>query len=227
MGKLTKTVLGRPSGRVGDIVFRQMAGNSYMSARPSEYPKSNDPAVLARRANFSLLTKFGSAVNSIEGLKGFWKDYAPTGLSPYNLMCRTNHPFVADGVIDDRARIVPVLGFEASASSLELTRAQLSVVIEALGSESGINEVVETDICLAAVVHFSNPDDATNAPNEMIALLSASQAIDLLNPLTFDINLDNVEGQIFDAYQDYKVFAAVYTLDADDEPVHFSNTITG
>jgi hypothetical protein len=61
----------------------------------------------------------------------------------------------------------------------------------------------------------------------MIALLSGAQAVDLLNPITFNIPLDNIEGQIFDDYQVNKVFAALYTVGADGKPVHFSNTLIG
>lgn len=227
MGELTKTVLGRISGRVGDVVFRQLDGKNYVSSRPGSYPVTDDPVILGRRSNFGLTIGFASAVNSIEALQGFWKPFAPQGFSAYNLMCSKNYPFIDKGVIGDRAMIVPALGFEATATSIDLTNTQLSAVIAALGQGTGIDDNIEANMHLAAVVHLSSPQVDLDEPNEMLALLSASQPVDLLNPLTFNIPLDNIEGQLFDAYQVNKVFAALYTVDATGTPIRFSNTLIG
>jgi hypothetical protein len=227
MGQLTKTVLGRISGRVGDVVFRQRAGKNYVSSRPGSYPATSDPVVLERRSNFGLTVGFASAVNSIPGLHALWQPYAKEGLSAYNEICSKNYQFVDNGIIDDRAMIVPAPGFEVTATSLELTGDELTAVFAVLGADTGIDDISEGNMYLAVVVHLSNPIADTIEQNVMMALLSPSHAVDLINPVTFHIPLDSVEGQTFDDYEEYKVFAALFTVNADGTPVHYSNTIIG
>ena len=123
--------------------------------------------------------------------------------------------------------ITPGLGFAVNTTTLDLTEVQLSIVFEALRSETGIDEAVERNIYLAAVVHLSNPVEETDKPDEFLSLLSPSQSVDLTNPLTFNVSLDSMEGQLYNAYQARKVFAALFTSDTNNKPVHFSNTITG
>lgn len=227
MAQLTKTVLGRISGRVGDVVFRQRAGKNYVSSRPGNYPATNDPEVLERRANFGLTVGFASAVNSIPGLQAIWQPFAREGKSAYNEICSKNYQFVDNGIIDNRAMIVPELGFAAEATSLELTADELMAVIGVLGPDTDIDDITEPNMYLAAVVHLSNPTADTLQENVMMALLSPVHSVDLINPLTFHIPLDSIEGQTFEDYEEYKVFAALYTVDKDGNPVHYSNTIIG
>lgn len=227
MGEINKTTLGRLKGLIGDVVFRQRDGANYVSSRPTGYPETTDPVILARRARFKLTLKFASAINSIEPMRKIWKPYAPEKGIAYNAMVQSNYIFVNNGVIGDRAMIMPTLGFSANATSLELTETQLTAVFAVLDAESGIDENVERDIYLASVVHLSSPVVETDRPYEFLSLLSASQSVDLVNPMTFNIPLDNIEKQIFNAYQSVKIFAALYTTDANDQPVHYSTSISG
>ena len=227
MGEVFKTVLGRISGRVGDVIFRQRAGKAYVSSEPGAYPEITDPVVLARRDKFKRTIGFASAINSIDDLKQLWEPYAPAGLSAYNQMFKTNYPYVGADQIGSQAMITPDLGFAISTTSLDLTETQLSAVLEALGSNTGIDDTVELNIYMAAVVHLSSPIVETDKPDEFLSLISASQIVDLVNPLTFNIALDSIETQLFNAYQTVKIFAALFTTDANGDPVRFSTTLAG
>jgi len=45
------------------------------------------------------------------------------------------------------------------------------------------------------------------------------------NPLSFTRALLKADQVIFESYTDHKVYAAIVTLDADNNPVNFSSTI--
>lgn len=224
MGELNKTTLGRVRGLVGDVVFRQRDGVNYVSSRPGEYPETTDPVILARRDKFKLTLKFASSINSIDYLREMWKPYSPAKGIGYNTMVRTNYAYINKGVISERASLVPVRGFAVNITSMDLSSTELKAALEALGTGTGINESVERNIYLAAIVHFSNPVVEADKSYEFISLLSVPQSIDLVNPLNFSILLDSVEGQIFKAYQTNKIFATLFTVDANDKPAHFSST---
>jgi hypothetical protein len=227
MGEINKTTLGRLSGLIGDVVFRQRDGANYVSSRPGNYPVTTNPIIIAKRERFKLVAGFAGAINSIGYLRSIWKPYTPERCSPFNLMIHTNYPLINNGVISDRAMLVPDWGFAVNTTTLSFDASGVSAVFEALGNATGIDEVVETNIYLAAVVHLSNPVENTDKPDEFFSLLSASQPVDLANPLTFSIPLDSMESKIFLAYQATKIFAALFTVDANDKPVHYSNTVSG
>jgi hypothetical protein len=224
MGILSKRVLGNVRGKVGDLQFRRLGDLNYIALNPESFIPGTDEASVARRSNFALAIKFGSAVNSISYLRKLWYPYTIKG-SSFNLIVGQNYPYINEGNISDRAMLLPERGFAVNTTSVDLSSAELRAALEALGTGTGIDDAVERTIYLAAIVHFSNPVEEADKPHEFITLLSAPQSIDLVNPLSFSIQLDNVEGQIFNAYQGHKVFAALFTVDANDNPVNFSNTI--
>ena len=227
MGEVFKTVLGRISGRVGDVIFRQRAGKSYVASEPGAYPETADPVILARRKKFGTTIGFASAINSIADLQKLWVPYAPEGGSAFNQMVKTNYPYVGADVIGSQAMITPDLGFAISTTSLDLTETGLAAVLAALGTNTGIDDTVEMNIAMAAVVHLSDPVVEGDKPDEFLSLISASQMVDLVNPLTFNIALDSIETQLFNAYQTVKIFAALFTTDANGDPVRFSTTLAG
>ena len=226
MTVLTKHMFVNVSGKIGDLQFRQRNGVNFIAQNPDSFIPGTDEASVLRRKNFGLAISFGLAINSVSHLNTLWKAYTPDNMAPVNYMVKQNYHKINDGVISDLAMIVPDWGFGLSATTLELTNTSLSAALSAIGTGAGIDEAVERDIYLAAVVHLSSPVDGVEEPNAFLTLLSASQAIDLINPLTFTIDLDSVEGQMFDAYQTRKVFAALFTVDANDSPVRFSKTLS-
>ena len=42
MARIKKTILGRISGAVGDVLFRQMHGNNYVGTRPNSFMPGKD-----------------------------------------------------------------------------------------------------------------------------------------------------------------------------------------
>ena len=88
MAEINKQVLGKLTGTLGDIVFRQRNGKNYVSMRPSSYPASDNPAIIAKREKFLLAVQLGSNINSNSYLKEIWRSYTPSGLIPFNYMVK-------------------------------------------------------------------------------------------------------------------------------------------
>ncbi len=61
MAQLTKAVLGRVSGRLGDTVFRQRNGKNILGTRPSHYAPPDDQGSIDRRARFKFSAKLAQA----------------------------------------------------------------------------------------------------------------------------------------------------------------------
>ena len=63
MARLKKTVLGRLSGAIGDIVFREKNGKNFVGLRASSFIPGSDPGSIDRRAKFTLSTQLASIIN--------------------------------------------------------------------------------------------------------------------------------------------------------------------
>ena len=225
MAELKKTVLGKVSGAVGDIVFRERDGKNYIGLRPGSFIPGTDPASVARRQRFLLTLKSGSAINSLQPLKALWNGVKPSSLSAFNYIVKTNYRYVTSAAISDLLKIVPDNGFGVTVADNNVDRMRVRVLAEAIGTNAGINTTLEPNIMMASLVFLSSPVDESVGAYSIISSVSPAQPTSLTEQLTFDAYLTNQQQMVFDKYQITKTFVAIVTLDSDDLPVHYSSTI--
>lgn len=228
MAKVTKQYLGVVRGKLGPEVFKEMNGESYVASAPSKPAPSTNPKVIARRYSFGLVMKLGHAISSIPFLKYFWKSFVipthPKAKTACNKVVVVNYHNASALGLSNTTALVPEKGFVASATNVTLSNSEVSVVLAPIGSSLIINPAVDVNVSLTCVLHLSDPTDQYNVKNRMIHITSESQALNLVNPLTFEIALDDIDKQYFDEYTTKKAFFALVTTDVDDVPLHYSNT---
>jgi hypothetical protein len=224
MGRMNKQVLGKISGSVGDIVFRQRNGKNFAMTKPGSFTPGDDPQSIDRRNRFGLTLKFCSQINSVPYLKTLWSKRAPNGAVAYNYLVKTNYKMVTPADISDQAVLVPEFGFGVTVNSTVIAPPQASAVINPIGTTAGIDPAAEPTIRLVCIVCLSSPDDEFFESSAFITMASPGQTTVLDTQLTFTIPYSNQETQIYNAYQDSKAFFALVTLDSDDNPVHYSTT---
>ena len=227
MAQLKKTVLGKVSGAVGDVLFRQRNGKNIVGTRPSSFTPGSDPASVARRNRFGLSISFAKTMNSIPLLKSVWKSTTPAGLSPYNFMIKTNYVSIAPDNISGNAVLVPGFGFGVTPSAVSIDSSGIQADINPIGNSAGIDTAIEQSILLVSVIYMNNPVDNTVKQNGFLSFVSDSQTLSLSNPLSFQVSLSNQETQLFDKYQAHKGFFTLLTLNADGNAVQYSGTFTG
>jgi hypothetical protein len=224
MAQLRKTVLGKVSGAVGDIVFRERDGLNYLATRPNSFIPGTDPASVARRQRFALTAKTSVSINRIPELKDLWANAAPSGISPYNYIFKTNYTFVSSSDISNLIKIVPDNGFGISLTSNTVSNSSVQAIISAIGIKAGINATLEPNLMMTCVEFLSNPLDESVSAYSLLSLVSATVPTTLTDPITFTADLTSQQTLLFDKYQDYKVFIAIVTLDATGKPVHYSSS---
>lgn len=229
MGKLEKQVLGKIRGKVGDVMFRITKGQAIVSALPAKRPLSSDPKAVSRRNHFAIAVKLAHAVNYLYPLKFFWNSYnisSETGFrSALNKIVKENYPNVSDTDILSTASLVPEIGFQITSTGIDLSNSSIEVNLAAIGTDKGIDTNVEKFFQLASVVFLKDPVNEAEKPVYFIHKLSSKVSVNLANPLSFSIPLDNIESQYFDAYNSQKGLFALVTLDINDVPVRYSNSI--
>jgi len=227
MAKLNKAILGKVSGALGDITFRQRNGKNFLSTRPGSFVPGKDPASVARREKFALTIQLSRAINSISELKSVWSSVAAPGISGYNQMIRANYPMISATDISGLIKLAPSLGFNVTNPAVTLGPSEVTANTDAIGNLAGIDVASEPSIKLVSVVYLSNPVDDLVGAYTFLTFVSDVKDTDLTTALSFTFTLSDVETQWFARYQDKKGFFALLTLDATGKVVHYSNTFTG
>ena len=228
MADFIKTVLGIGRGKVGGVMFRFVNGKPVLSSLPVPRKASTDPVVINRKKKFGLLVKFAHAVNYIYQLKYFWKLSSISSTvgfrSAFNKIVKTNYSNVTADNLDDDIMLIPDTGFEVTATSVTLTNTDVTVVLEAIGNDKGIDPAQEVNFQLALILFLKTPTLPDKEAYHFIHKITAPTAVILANPLTFVIELDNIEKQKYDEYTTKKAFLCLVTTDVDGKPIRYSNT---
>ena len=228
MPKITEQYLGVIHGKMGPSVFKEVNGIPYLAKAPKISSATSDPTIIAHRSRFGLTMKLGHAINAIPQLKYFWKDVVvpghPKAKYPINKIVLLNYQYVSSTGISDLTSLVPDKGFVAQASDIAMSNTQIEVTLEPIMPNSFINLAVDKYLYLTCVLHLKDPVNPNGYPNRFFHLISARQNINLVNPLVFNLSLDNYDEQIYDEYTTKKAFLALVSTDVNDVPLHYSNT---
>lgn len=227
MATLTKTVLGRVSGSIGDITFRQKNGSNFLSTRPGSFTPGSDEASINRRGKFAFACKLAASMVSIDSIKSLWEKIAGAGKSAYNTIVGINYKFITTNSITPQTFLTPGIGFSVKTNSFTLSSNGLQVVFDAIGTNAGIDLNTEKSIQLSAIVSLSDRVDETVEDYSLLPLVSSNQLLTVDAASTFSIPLSNQESQLYSKYNIRKVLYALVTIDTGGKAVHYSSTCCG
>jgi hypothetical protein len=227
MATLSKAVLGRVSGSLGDITFRQRHGRNFLATRPASYSLPTDTDSILRRGRFIYSCKLSAGIISLPRLKTLWKCQAVDGKSEYNAVMSANYRFVTQDSITPQTLLSPGIGFRVTASLSEVDTEGIHVVLDPISSTAGIDTDVEKSLQLVSIISLSGALDDTVGEFAIIPLASQEQPVGLDGTLTFSLAFSSQESQLFQKYRMNKAMFALITIDADGTPVHYSSTFRG
>jgi hypothetical protein len=227
MATLSKQVLGRISGSVGDITFRQKNGSNFISSRPNSFTPPDDEDSVKRREKFAFACKLSAAIVSIASLKAFWEAGISNGLSAFNKIVGTNYRFIGTDTVTNQTFLTPGIGFNVQTSAVTIGANNAQVAVEALGSNAGIDVNREKSIQLVSIASLSSPLDETVDIFSLLPMLSAIQPLTLDAAMTFSLPFSSQVQQLFAKYQVHNLLLALMTLDVNGNAVNYSTTFHG
>lgn len=228
MANLKKQVLGRVSGTLGDMVFRERDGKNVVSLRPSSFNTPQDPASIARRGKFRMAVKLAASINSNPQLKTIWKPATPSGLSVINNLVKTNYVNASPDDINNTMLLVPSGGFGIAPVSVDKTADQIVIELQAIGTASGIDTGIEKKLRLLMILFLKSPVIVENtAPYAFISLSSGILNTSLTVPLSFTALFMSNQTLLFNQYQESKVFFALVTLNEQEDLIRHSISLFG
>ena len=224
MADIDNELLDNLSGSLGNITIKNNKGKKYVAAKPGSFLPGSDPESVARREKFGFTVRLSKHINNINYLKAVWKKHVSGNTTPFNLMIKTNYPRISPSDLSDQVALTPEGGFDIAINSVQLNSSDVRAVVDVIGTNKGIDPLKEPYIVMASILFLNNPKDGTTEAEAFITLLSAPQPTDLSIETTFNIPLSYQETLVFNKYRDKKGFFCLITLDADDNPVHYSST---
>lgn len=230
MAEIINELTGRVRGKVGNLVYKITNGKTSLSALSTGHKVDNSPKAIIRKNKFRLTVKFAQAVNKLVQLKYFWKTVVVNASdehkSAFVKIFKKNYPNISDTDLNNLIYLIPTFGFGASASATTLTDSLITVDMDPIGTDQGIDLLVEKKAQVACILFNHTPvaGDATLAPFEFIWKMSNEVTLNLTAPLSFTFDLEGDKQAIYNAYTVRKAYFALITLDADGIPVRFSAT---
>lgn len=224
MAKLKKQLIGKISGKFGDIVFRNTRRTNYIAARPTSFNVPMDDNAITRRGKFAIAVKYASILISIPDLKYLWKKEIPNNVNILNHLVKTFYPLVDSNGLTENISLTPPMGFIVQAKSIETTAEGINVNIKPIGNRSGIDLEIEKSIKLFSVVSLNSPNEKYLEQYSIITLNSENINLTLQEDLQFTIPLTNQIANMMSKYSNRLILFALVTYDLENLPVNYSAT---
>jgi len=224
MARITGSVLGNLSGKLGNLSARTRNGKTYLAARPGSFIVSQSAGSVEARQKFAVVVALAKIIGGLASLKSIWDKVKNPGASVFNTIFRQNYDLASVDRPTDQNIITPG-GFDISMQNPVVAANSITGDIDALNTKA-VFSANEVDLDIVAVVCYYNPVDPADAPYKLINLSKAEAGFDFANPYALNIAY-NVNQQIVAAkYQNSIVFLAVASKDADGNIVQYSATLT-
>lgn len=225
MAVMKKQVLGKVSGAVGDIVFRNRYENNYISLRPIRFNTPMDDRAVARRNRFKSAIQLASTMNSIVPLKQLWSKLTNGNNSVYNRMVKYEYSALVNQLPSENSSLFPGKGFALTVQSVELNQDQLRIVTDAIGTDSGIDTQIEKTLRIVSIVALSSPANPGYPEVVYLPLISESKNIVLTDPVDITLTFNPTEKELISMYNEKRILAALITFNIELQPVSFSDTL--
>ena len=129
MAEITKSVLGQVNGQLGNLVFRRMNGNRFVSVRPSKYRAGKSASAEEGRGNFAITVALAKSVNRIPLLKEIWTVSNTEGTNSFQKLIKNNAKIVKEGSLTTSNIITPAgQALNLQAASFENQNLHLSFI---------------------------------------------------------------------------------------------------
>ena len=225
MAELKGSVLGNFSGKIGNLTARIVNGRTIFAQRPSSFHVNNDPALVAIRKQFAVTISFAKNLVALSNLYQIWNKLKTSGMSAFNYAVKKNFDSSsADKPTTDNI-LTPEGGFPLSVTSADVTADAITVQLPSLESIMILSQD-EREITPNVVLCYYNPTNPEDAPYAVVPVQAASEVIDPLNPLTFNIPLNVIQKGIAAKYQNSILYLAMTTSDKNGLLTQYSSTYT-
>ena len=159
MSQLKEPVLGKLSGRAGNIVGRDFGYGHYISVRPRKYNIKKKLKEVSSKQRFYTLVKFAKGIVRYPELKNVWDKCNMPGKGGYNRIISANCKLLKDNLPTTENIITPK-GRELIFDMLEVNDKKIRCSYDMAG-------LIKPRFCLIFIILFYNPKKAEYGLNDI------------------------------------------------------------
>jgi hypothetical protein len=220
MGRLLKPVLGRASGKVGDIVFRYANGKIFITSHKGSNKISKSTNCINNRLRFSTVVRFAKAVNKLSDLKYIWAKSRTKGGTGFSQIITRNINSVSQNNITTSNIITPS-GFFITVKDVALTNSTVSLSLILLGSR---NSQPGLKFRSNFVLSFSEPFDESNTDRTLVLVAESNVVPSDSEYVETSADYDSANSRIINMYKKAVVFFAITRVDTENKVELFSKS---
>jgi hypothetical protein len=223
MARVKGSVLGKLSGKLGDISARVIKGRNIFCARPSSFRVNRSAVMQAIRNRFRVTANLVKALLTLPYLKQIWLKVKPENFSVYTYLFKLNFPFSSATGPTVQNIISPPEGFHLPVTALVLNEDSLTVELDPLtnvNSFAASEKNVEVNACIC----FNDPLDKAQLPYRVVPLRTTVENYIFSNTFEFNLPIPPAVKMIAAQYNGSVVFFSLATTGVDGELIQYSHT---
>lgn len=224
MARLTGSVLGNLSGKLGNLSARTRNGRTYLAARPGPRTDDPTPAALDVRKRFAVVVALSKTIDALATLKSVWDRVKDPGASVFNTIFKENYHLASTDRPTDQNIITPG-GFNISMQNPVVGANDITGDLDALNTKA-VFDASEVDLQIDAIVCYYNPADPADEPYKLINLSKQEAGFDFTQAYALDLQYNVNQQNVAAKYQNSILYLAVASKDADGNVVQYSATLT-
>lgn len=224
MAELRGNVMGVLRGSLGNITGRVRYGKNYFSAKPASFKMPLDEASVARRAKFKLAVKFCSIALKNNKIKNIWRPLAKNEKLVFQHLVPINYNLFKNNDLSNSNIITPPDGFAPRILDISYESSVLSVKIGGLNEVPGYQPEIENQIKLFAIIYRRTQISEEEGDYKLLSFETGGEINEEDNSITFKRFIDAKNNPSSNDNIKSKIYMAVYTLDENDNTVHYSAT---
>jgi len=199
MAEIKKSVIGKLSGKLGDVVFRNYGKKTIVCVRQSKYKSSKSKKSRDTKSKFGFTTLLATNAIHLPDIKSVWMYSKFEGRSAYTKLIKFNAPFSAsDGLTLNNVFTPP--GKYLKLISFAISKSNLSVQYSLSDNKS---DKLSLPYSANIMLFLYHPKSKINAPD----ILVLSENIAQSDSLTISFNRS--QQSIIEKYSDCILFLAL------------------
>lgn len=226
-------VFGRISGKLGNFIFRNMNGKTFVSGRRRNASPYCSQRTIKRRLRFGINSKFASSVLKLPYTSVLWSEKA-FKCSGFNVLSRENYRFITDNEILEGVKIFPQecdYIFSEEMINVDENSISLSVPPEVVCMD---NDRKPKYFQLIMIIHCFDKIKYNIPDYDFIHFCSDSVKISLKKGLKLNLNLIQVtastslttsDSNVFSSYDRHSYIMAYVLLDKNKNYIAHSETL--
>ncbi len=201
-----KQVLGHPSGKIGNLVYRDYKGRNTASIRPKKYKQTKSEKLKSERSLFARRIYLCKMLNQSPMLNHLWSVSKSPGSYPFHKIFKHCYTYVKSDYISSNISLLPDKKYQGEFLNFRIDENSFSLEFK---PKKDVCDVFQPPYVFIAFIYMYSPVDENAADKEAYVLLEEeARGIELVKnePVTHNFRIGKSNFDIINKFN--KIFVA-------------------